>query len=108
MTDNSGPKERRYEGGNLGIPETGGPWSGCFSCLSDAGIPPPYSPSAPILGLYPQGTLPLDSICVFRFSSRNIVYIYSKCMLRDLPGGAVAKTANSQCRGPGFHPCSGN
>ena len=24
MTDNSGPKERRYEGGNLGIPETGG------------------------------------------------------------------------------------
>ena len=27
---------------------------------------------------------------------------------RDFPGGAVAKTLNSQCRGPGFHPWSGN
>ena len=27
---------------------------------------------------------------------------------RDLPGGPVAKTLHSQCRGPGFSPWSGN
>ena len=27
---------------------------------------------------------------------------------RDFPGGAVVKTPHSQCRGPGFDPCSGN
>ena len=27
---------------------------------------------------------------------------------RDLPGGPVAKTPCSQCRGPGFNPWSGN
>ena len=26
----------------------------------------------------------------------------------DLPGGPVAKTLSSQCRGPGLHPWSGN
>ena len=26
----------------------------------------------------------------------------------DFPGGLVVKTPCSQCRGPGFHPCSGN
>ena len=28
--------------------------------------------------------------------------------LQDLPGGPVAKTQRSQCRGPGFNPWSGN
>ena len=28
--------------------------------------------------------------------------------VRDLPGGPVAKTSRSQCRGPGFNPWSGN
>ena len=27
---------------------------------------------------------------------------------RDFPGGPVVKTPNSQCRGPGFDPRSGN
>ena len=27
---------------------------------------------------------------------------------RDFPGGPVAKTPHSQCRGPGFDPWSGN
>ena len=27
---------------------------------------------------------------------------------RDFPGGPVAKTPHSQCRGPGFNPWSGN
>ena len=27
---------------------------------------------------------------------------------RDFPGGPVAKTLHSQCRGPGFNPWSGN
>ena len=27
---------------------------------------------------------------------------------RDFPGGPVAKTPRSQCRGPGFDPWSGN
>ena len=27
---------------------------------------------------------------------------------RDLPGGPVAKSPGSQCRGPGFDPWSGN
>ena len=27
---------------------------------------------------------------------------------RDFPGGPVAKTPLSQCRGPGFDPLSGN
>ena len=31
-----------------------------------------------------------------------------KVMLRDFPGGPVAKTLRSQCRGPGFDPWSGN
>ena len=26
----------------------------------------------------------------------------------DFPGGPVVKTPRSQCRGPGFNPCSGN
>ena len=26
----------------------------------------------------------------------------------DFPGGPVAKTPHYQCRGPGFHPWSGN
>ena len=26
----------------------------------------------------------------------------------DLPGGPVAKSTHSQCKGPGFHPWSGN
>ena len=26
----------------------------------------------------------------------------------DFPGGPMAKTVNSQCRGPGFDPWSGN
>ena len=26
----------------------------------------------------------------------------------DFPGGPVIKTLSSQCRGPGFDPCSGN
>ena len=26
----------------------------------------------------------------------------------DFPGGPVAKTLHSQCRGPGFNPWSGN
>ena len=31
-----------------------------------------------------------------------------KAFLRDFPGGTVAKTPHSQCRGPGFNPLSGN
>ena len=27
---------------------------------------------------------------------------------KDFPGGSVAKTPQSQCRGPGFDPGSGN
>ena len=27
---------------------------------------------------------------------------------RDFPGGTEDKTPHSQCRGPGFDPCSGN
>ena len=27
---------------------------------------------------------------------------------RDFPGGPVAKSLRSQCRGPRFSPCSGN
>ena len=27
---------------------------------------------------------------------------------RDFPGGLTAKSPHSQCRGPGFHPWSGN
>ena len=29
-------------------------------------------------------------------------------LFRDLPGGPVAKTPHSRCRGPGFDPWSGN
>ena len=31
-----------------------------------------------------------------------------KTTFRDFPGDLVAKTLHSQCRGPGFHPWSGN
>ena len=31
-----------------------------------------------------------------------------KTTMRDFPGGPVAKTPHSQCRGPGFNPWSGN
>ena len=31
-----------------------------------------------------------------------------KHFARDFPGGPVAKTPCSQCRRPGFNPCSGN
>ena len=31
-----------------------------------------------------------------------------KMYLEDFPGGPVAKTPRSQCRGPRFHPWSGN
>ena len=32
----------------------------------------------------------------------------SKPLIWDFPGGPVAKTLRSQCRGPGFDPWSGN
>ena len=32
----------------------------------------------------------------------------SRVMSRDFPGGPVAKTLHSQCRGPRFDPWSGN
>ena len=31
-----------------------------------------------------------------------------KSKLGDFPGGPVAKTPSSQCKGPGFYPWSGN
>ena len=34
--------------------------------------------------------------------------LFKKSPLRDFPGGPVAKTLLSQCRGPGFCPSSGN
>ena len=37
----------------------------------------------------------------------SILYIL-KTPVRDFPGGPVAKTPRSQCRGPGFDPWSGN
>ena len=34
--------------------------------------------------------------------------VHQKIMDGDFPGGPVAKTPCSQCRGPGFDPWSGN
>ena len=31
-----------------------------------------------------------------------------KALIRDFPGGPVARTLSSQCRGPGFNPYAGN
>ena len=33
---------------------------------------------------------------------------HQKTTSGDFPGGPVVKTLRSQCRGPGFHPWSGN
>ena len=40
--------------------------------------------------------------------SRLIRYNTQEAMDRDFPGGPVAETICSQCRGPGFDPWSGN
>ena len=34
-------------------------------------------------------------------------FIRLKKQDKDISGGPVAKTPHSQCRGPGFNPCSG-
>ena len=39
---------------------------------------------------------------------RNDFLSSLRCAEKDFPGGTVAKTLPSHCRGPGFHPWSGN
>ena len=41
-------------------------------------------------------------------NSENLYQMVSTPTVRDSPGGPVFKTLRSQCRGPRFHPCSGN
>ena len=41
-------------------------------------------------------------------NSENLYQMISTPTVRDSPGGPVFKTLRSQCRGPRFHPCSGN
>jgi len=36
------------------------------------------------------------------------VLVLSLKVVRNFPGGPVAKTLSSQCKGPRFDPCSGN
>ena len=46
---------------------------------------------------------------VFLFLLINLEkIIYLNYVHGDFPGGPVAKTPSSQCRGPGFNPWSGN
>ena len=35
------------------------------------------------------------------------LFIRLKKQDKDISGGPLAKTPHSQCRGPGFNPCSG-
>ena len=37
-----------------------------------------------------------------------VLFFFKLMSTWDFPGGPVAKTLNSQCRGPGFDPWSGN
>ena len=62
-------------------------------------------------GIFPaQGSNSVLCHCRWTFyklshqGSPQINMLHSK----DFPGGPVAKILNSQCRGTGFHPCSGN
>ena len=45
-------------------------------------------------------------ICSY-FLSKKEIYL-NTLTFGDLPGGPVAKTVSSQCKGPGFDPWSGN
>ena len=35
-------------------------------------------------------------------------FVHERTLLKGFPGGPVAKTLRSQCRGPGIDPWSGN
>ena len=50
-----------------------------------------------------------DSLCCTA-ETNTVKQLYSnyKEKMKDFPGGPVAKTFCSQCRGPGFDPWSGN
>ena len=41
------------------------------------------------------------------FRGTDPLKIEVKQYLSDFPGGSVVKTPHSQCKGPGFDPCSG-
>ena len=45
----------------------------------------------------------------FATYAKTTVYLFIKTMVsKDFPGGPVAKTPHSQCRGSRFHPWAGN
>ena len=44
----------------------------------------------------------------FQWEYNHTPFIDLKIIIRDLPGGPVAKTPCPQCRGPRFNPSSGN
>ena len=44
----------------------------------------------------------------FQWEYNHTPFIDLKIIIRDLPGGPVAKTPRPQCRGPRFNPSSGN
>ena len=54
-----------------------------------------YDLAIPLLGIYPR-----------EMKTKNMSI--QKLVHWDFPGGPVAKTSHSRCRGPGFHPWSGN
>ena len=79
-----------------------------------SGIPPTHT-SVPLPGktcspaehhsLQPGNQTPL---CFSLNTTKTDMLAKLKIQLRDFPGGPVAKTLPSQCRGPGFNPWSGN
>ena len=52
-----------------------------------------------------------NEIFSLEFLIRGLPYLkvcWGKPLLRDFPGGPVARTLSSQCRGPRFDPWSGS
>ena len=49
--------------------------------------------------------LDINHLNTIQFSREKLLHAET---LGDVPGGPVAKTPCSQCRGPGFDPWSGN
>ena len=59
------------------------------------------------VSLYLQRNVIRSYINLKTISLRRLLF-FKKSQVLDFPGGPVAKTPQSQCRGPRFHPWSGN
>ena len=67
---------------------------------------PPAWPLCPLIAL-PGKVLDLSNICPLK-SYTKVNEHFKRTWTQDFPGGSVAKTLHSQCRGPGFNPWLGN